>query len=346
MNTTTNFSRRRFLSGLMLSGLMLTGPGTTASELKDVSTLQEWEARRKKILSGMQQVMGPFPDRQSLPPLHVRETQRFSEDGIVHIRLTFQSEVSSRVPAWLLHPVHDAERKNRRPAMLCLHQTFRRGKDEPAGRAGSPNMHYALELAQRGYVTLSPDYPSFGEYAWDFQAHPEYASGTMKAIYDNCRAVDFLQSLPEVAPERIGVIGHSLGGHNAMFTAAFEPRLKVIVSSCGFTGFEHDDVPSWTGPRYMPRISSRFGNAADRLPFDFSGIIATFAPRPFLACAAIRDRDFDVTGVRKSMAAAQPIYSLHGRPDHLQASYPDSPHDFPPATRRQAFEFLDRHLKP
>ncbi|MGZ0174558.1 MAG: hypothetical protein ACKVHE_34080, partial [Planctomycetales bacterium] len=74
-------------------------------------------------------------------------------------------------------------------------------------------------------------------------------------------------------------------------------------------------------------------------------IIATFAPRPFLACAAIHDRDFDVTGVRESIVAARPIFRLLDRPKHLQAVYPDSPHDFPPATRKQAYEFLDRHLK-
>ena len=346
MDITMTVSHRYALSVLTMAGLFLSGPMITAADLKDISTMQEWASQRKKILAGMERVMGSLPDRRSPVPLHVREVQQFREDGIIHIRLNFQSEASSRVPAWLLRPVRDAGTKIRRPAMLCLHQTFTHGKDEPAGRAGSPNLHYALELARRGYVTLSPDYPSFGEYPWDFKAHPEYASGTMKAIYDNCRAVDFLQSLPAVDPERIGVIGHSLGGHNAMFTAAFEPRLKVIVSSCGFTSFAHDDVPSWTGPRYMPRIATQFGNAADRLPFDFAEIIATFAPRPFLACAAIHDRDFDVTGVRKSMAAAQPIYSLHRQRNHLQAVYPDSPHDFPPAARRQAFEFLDRHLKP
>ncbi len=68
--------------------------------------------------------------------------------------------------------------------------------------------------------------------------HPNalgYASATVKAVWDNMRAVDLLRSLPEVDPERIGAIGHSLGGHNAIFTAVFDERIKVVVSSCGFT---------------------------------------------------------------------------------------------------------------
>jgi pimeloyl-ACP methyl ester carboxylesterase len=316
-----------------------------AEDRKTVSTREEWSARRQQVITAMERVMGPLPGKDAQVPLGVRTIQTASDNDITRIKLSFQSDRAGREHAWLLRRTEDLKSKTKRPAMLCLHQTVRAGKDEPVGLAGSTNLHYALELTRRGYVTLSPDYPSLGEHEWDFNAHPEYVSGTMKAIHDNRRAVDLLQSLSGVDPARIGVIGHSLGGHSAMFTAAFEPRLKVIVSSCGFSSFHRDDVPSWTGPRYMPRIASEFGNDADRLPFEFSDIIATFAPRPFLACAAIHDRDFDVTGVRESIVAARPIYRLLDRPKHLQAVYPDSPHDFPPATRKQAYEFLDRHLK-
>jgi acetyl esterase/lipase len=325
--------------------LVVSGAADTA-DLKNVSTREDWAVRRKAILASMERVMGPLPGKDSQVLLDVRTIQESADNEIRRTKISFQSDKAGRVHAWLLRLEDDTNPKAKRPAVLCLHQTVRAGKDEPVGLAGSPNMHYALELTRRGYVTLSPDYPSLGEHQWDFKAHPEYASGTMKAIHDNRRAVDLLQSLPDVDPDRIGVIGHSLGGHSAMFTAAFEPRLKVIVSSCGFSSFHRDDVPSWTGPRYMPRIASEFGNDANRLPFDFSDIIATFAPRPFLACAATRDRDFDVTGVRESITAARPIYTLLARPKNLQAIYPDSPHDFPPAARKQAYDFLDRHLKP
>ena len=198
------------------------------------------------------------------------------------------------------------------------------GTASPTGLAGSENMHYARELAVRGYVVIAPGYPSLGEHKFDFTANPEYHSGSMKAIWDNIRAVDLLQSLPEVDGERIGVIGHSLGGHNAIFTAAFEPRLKVIVSRCGFSRFHKDDVPSWTGPRYMPRIASVYQNDADRLLFDFTELVAAFAPRAFLASAATRDSDFNVSGGRDVMHSAAPIYKLFGHPDALQAIYPES----------------------
>ena len=95
----------------------------------------------------------------------------------------------------------------------------------------------------------------------------------------------------------------------------------------------------------MPRIASVYKNDVDRVPFDFTEIVASFAPRPFLACAATGDRDFDVSGVRDVIQAARPIYTLLGKPGHLQAMYPESPHDFPPDARERAYEFLDQHLR-
>ena len=308
-----------------------------------VRSADDWAIRREHILLNLQLVMGPLPADAQRPKLDVRIVEEVRDGKLLRRKLSFQSDPADRVAAWLLLPIDAA--KEKRPAVLCLHQTFAGGKDEPAGLAGAKNMHYGRELAERGYLVLAPDYPSLGEHKYDFAKHPEYASGTMKAIWDNIRAVDVLASLPEVDPERIGVIGHSLGGHNALFTAAFEPRLKVVVTSCGFTSLRKDDLPSWTGPRYMPRIASQYGSDIRRLPFDFPEILAAIAPRPVLVCAATRDDDFDVGGVRDCIAAAQPTYRLLGEADALQAEYPDSPHDFPPEARERAYKFLDRHLR-
>ncbi|MCA9071532.1 MAG: alpha/beta fold hydrolase, partial [Planctomycetaceae bacterium] len=308
----------------------------------EIKNNADWQIRRTHILDNMQQVMGRLPGVMSRVPLDVRVLEEKRIGTITRKKISFQSDPYDRVRAWLLVP---DERAKKRPAVLCLHQTVPSGKDEPIGLTGERNMHYALDLAKRGYVTLSPDYPSLGEHAYNFSANPEYISGTMKAIWDNIRAVDLLQSLPSVDADRIGVMGHSLGGHNAMFTAAFEPRLKVIISSCGFSTFSKDDVPSWTGRRYMPRIASVYKNDATHIPFDFPEIIATFTPRPFLACAATEDRDFDVTGVQDAIRSARPIYQLLGRDSRLQATFPESKHDFPPKAREMAFDFLDQHLR-
>ena len=250
-----------------------------------------------------------------------------------------------RVTAWLLIP-HSA-RDKAVPAVLCLHQTTRHGKDEPAGLAGDPKLHYAQELAERGFVTMSPDYPSLGEYQHDF-ANDDYASGSMQALVDNRRAVDLLEGLAEVCATRIGCIGHSLGGHNSIFSAIFDDRLRVVVSCCGFTRFHRyyeGDLTGWSGERYMPRIGSWYDNDPNRVPFDFPELIASLAPRPFMAVAPTDDSNFDVGGVRDCIEQARFVYGLYHRRNVLVARYPDAAHSFPDADRQAAYDFLAHHLR-
>jgi hypothetical protein len=212
--------------------------------------------------------------------------------------------------------------------------------------AGLDSLRYAHELAARGYVCLVPDYPSFGEYAYDF-ATPDrgYRSGSMKAVWNNIRGVDLLTSMPEVDPRRIGAIGHSLGGHNAIFTAAFDERITAVVSSCGFTPFpdySKGDVKGWTSPRYMPRIRDAYGLDAARIPFDFPEVIASLSPRGFFASAPVDDGNFDVGGVRRAFALARPVYELFEAGDRLTLVTPDCRHAFPAAERERAYAWLDR----
>jgi pimeloyl-ACP methyl ester carboxylesterase len=310
-----------------------------------VRTPADWGIRRKQILTSMELVMGPLPQREKLPPdIVVLEEVRL--DTFTRKKLTFVSEDGERVPAYLFIP---SGRHGRGPAVLCLHQTTPIGKAEPAGLGGPANLHYALELAERGYVTLVPDYPKFGDYKTDPYALG-YASATMKGIYNHMRAVDLLGSLPEVDPNRIGVIGHSLGGHNALFLAAFDSRIRAIVSSCGFTSFEKykgGDLSGWSTLTYMPQIASVYHNSPAGMPFDFTELLGALAPRAVFINAPLKDTNFEVSGVDDCVAAAMPVYQRIFRTgDRIVVVHPDCGHDFPPEIRKQAYEFLDRWLRP
>jgi len=309
-----------------------------------VRSKRDWAKRRSHILAGMELVMGALPPR-STQTLVVEKLEEVRATSYTRIKLTYLAEEGDRVPAYLLVP-HN--RKGRLPAMLCLHQTTRPGKAEPAGLAGLPNLHYAHELAERGYVALAPDYPSFGDYAYKFDS-PNYVSGTMKGIVNHRRAVDLLVSLPEVDPERIGVIGHSLGGHNSLFVAAFDERIKAVVTSCGFNSFRkyyNGDLTGWTSPRYMPRVATVYAKDPGKVPFDFTEILGAIAPRPVFINAPTGDSNFEVSGVKDCVSAALPVYTrIFNEPDRLVAVHPDAKHDFPPEIRQQAYAFLDRWLK-
>ena len=234
--------------------------------------------------------------------------------------------------------------------MLCLHPThFELGKAQICGMGGKPSRFYAHELAERGFVCLAPDYPGFADYTFDFEAAQSmYQSGSMKAVWDNIRALDLLEELPCVARDEIGVIGHSLGGHNALFTAAFDGRLRCVATSCGFTAFEDyyaGDLKGWTSARYMPRISTTYASDPQQLPFNFPEVLGAISPRPLFVNAPLHDSNFAVQGVEKCQALVEPVYQLLGAEDNLQFHYPDADHDFPAEIRQQVYAWLEEELQ-
>jgi dienelactone hydrolase len=290
----------------------------------------------------MQRVMGPLPGPEKRVPLDVRVEREEDAGTYVRRKLTYAAAPGERVPAYLLVPKGGP---GKHPAVLALHQTVAIAKDEPCGLGGSANLHYGSELAERGYIVLAPDYPTMGDNQLDPYAHG-WQSGSMMAIWENIRGVDLLESLPEVDRKRIGCLGHSLGGHNTLFTAAFEPRIRALVSNCGFTSFRKyygGNLTGWTGPRYMPRIKTDFPTH-EKMPFDFDEVVASLAPRAFLAIAPLHDANFDVSGVREVMASARPVYTLFHATDRLAERHPDCQHDWPAEERQAAYRWLDRWL--
>jgi len=318
-----------------------------AGREQPVKTTADWELRRRDIITGIEATMGALPDRSALGPVpfEVVPGSRTESDTFTREKLRIDVGDGDSVPAWLMVPKKTA---GRAPAVLALHQTNGAlGKDEVAGLGGSANLHYGLELVQRGYVVLAPDYPTLGEYAYDFEKD-HFVSGSMKGIWNHMRCVDLLRERDDVDPERIGAIGHSLGGHNAIFLAVFDPRVKAIVTSCGWTPF-HDyyggDLTGWTGERYVSRIRDVYGQDPDRVPWDYYEMIAALAPRGFFTSSPLHDANFDVRGVQKAVPVIQQVYDLLGAFDRVQVRYPDCEHDFPPGVRAEAYRFLDSALR-
>ena len=209
----------------------------------------------------------------------------------------------------------------------------------------------AAELAARGYVTLAPNYPLLADYAPDL-AGLGYVSGTMKAVRDNVRGLDLLAALPCVRAEKFGAIGHSLGGHNAVFTAVFEPRLAAVVSSCGLDSFRDymggdpavwQPGAGWCSERYMPRLAAYAGRLHD-IPFDFHEVLAALAPRAVLLSAPLKDDNFQWRSVDRVAAAAKRAYDLHDAADRLRVIHPDCDHDFPADAREAAYRLFDAVL--
>lgn len=316
-------------------------------EPKPVVTLQDWEHRRAAILEGFESAAGKLPSRENLPDLDVNVTEQIETEKYIRETITFASEEGDRTPAYLYLP-KDLKPGERRVGILALHPTGALGKGIVDGKGERPNRAYARELAERGFVVIAPDYLSFGDYKdYDFAAD-RYESGTMKGIWNHMRCVDLLVERPEVDAEKIASIGHSLGGHNAIFHAVFDRRVKVIVSSCGWTPL-HDyyggDLKGWTSDRYIPAIRDRYELDPDKVPFDYYELIAALAPAAFFSNSPLRDANFDWRGVEKVAPLARRIYGLYGVPEKMRIAYPDDEHDFPTIEREESYRFIERWLE-
>lgn len=331
--------------------LVFRGPN---NEPLPVKTQADWLKRRAEILTGAQAVMGQLPGKEKRCPLDAKVEEEVDCGSFVRRFVTYASEPGSRVPAYLCVPkslLDDSGRKA--PAVLCLHGTDNVvGHGVVVGLGGKPNRQYATELAERGFVTLAPNYPLLAKYQPDVNALG-WQSGTLKAVWDNMRGLDLLESLPFVKAGAFGAIGHSLGGHNSVYTAVFDDRIKTIVSSCGldsyldyYGGNEKNWFPEkgWCQTRYMLKLAEYRGRLQD-IPFDFHELIGSLAPRHVLIVAPMKDSNFRHDSVDRVAAAAREVFKLHGHNERLRVEHPDCDHDFPNEMRQLAYELFDRTLK-
>jgi len=325
-------------------------------DLRPIETVAEWPRRRREILAGMRQIMGELPtDEAKRVPLDVEVVREEDCGSYVRRLITYASEPGSRVPAYLCLPKTVLGTKGRRaPAVLCLHGTDDVvGHGTVVGLGSRPNRQYAAELAERGFITLAPNYPRLAKYQ-PHLAGLGWESGTLKAVWDNQRGLDFLSTLPEVdtAPG-FGAIGHSLGGHNSVYTAGFDGRITAGGGSCGLDSYldyygrdpkRWQPGQGWTQPLYMPRLAD-FHDRLDQIPFDFHELIGALAPRRVLIIAPTRDHNFQAASVDRIARAAGEVYALFGHPERLTVLHPDCEHDFPNEVREQAYRVLAEVLR-
>jgi Glucuronyl esterase, fungi len=332
-----------------------------------ITTSEQWEARRAATLKVLSQILGTPPvEKPAVNPEVIEET---SHEGYNRRKLTFQSQPGERIPAYLLIPKDNTER---RPAVVCPHQTTQEGKREPAGLAGNPDLQTALHLVSRGYVTLTYDAICFGErhdpasgHYGDaipfYRKHPNW-SLIGKMVWDLGRAIDYLQSIDFVDPVRLGSIGHSHGGITTLFAMAFDKRIKVGASNCGFDTFRIDgNVWRWShATALMPRLGFYIGSPYINMdfyravpdseviqtPFDMHELLSLIAPRPLFLSTSDEDFVFPNAGwsARRALARLGPVYSLLNGSDKLEGHFFKGGHNFPKDVSRRAYEWLDRWL--
>jgi hypothetical protein len=198
-------------------------------EVLPVRSKSDWQKRRAEILRGFEEVAGVLPGREKRCALDVLIEERKDCGSYEQRLITYSSEPGSRVPAYLLIPKDALESHKRFPAVLCLHPTDSEfGNRVVVEKLRDYYPAYARELAERGFVTLSPAYPLLANYQPALKALG-WQSGTLKAVWDNIRGLDLLDSLSFVKHGKYGASATHLAG-----ITRFTPRSSTIASALWF----------------------------------------------------------------------------------------------------------------
>ena len=134
-----------------------------------VKSPSDWQHRRAEIVRGMETVMGRLPGNEKRIPFEMSVDEEVDCGNYIRRLISFASEPNCRVPAYLCIPKAVLQEGKKAPAVLCLH-----GTDNVIGHGvvvglGRENRQYASELAERGYVTIAPNYPLLAKYQPDLE---------------------------------------------------------------------------------------------------------------------------------------------------------------------------------
>ncbi len=318
-----------------------------------------WPAHRARILKGVREVLGPMPE--TTVPLDPEVISEVDCGPYLRRKVAIRVQPGDRMPAYLLIP---KGRGGRVPAVICFYGTTAgAGKETTVGlsgaRPGSPperNRSFALDVVEAGYVAMAPDYLRDGERiapgrkpydTADFYAKFPDWSAHGKDVWDTMRAVDYLQTLDEVDPDRIGMMGHSYGGHSTIFAAALEPRIKVAVANGPVSDFRHHGL-HWAVPRgagnsqSLPAMRPYVLDRSLPIPVEFYEWTALIAPRPLWVGQAVGERR---PREEENHAAVRRAYEVAGRVEDVRYLWYAGDHDFPPEARAAAMAWLARGFR-
>jgi len=234
------------------------------------------------------------------------------------------------------------------------------GKDTTVGlsgrKPGTPpkrNYAFAIDMVEAGFVAFAADYLRDGErikpgrVPYDttdfYQEFPEW-SIVGKDAWDNSRAVDYLQSLDFVNPQKIGMMGHSYGGHSTIFATALEPRIKVAVANGPVSDFIHHGL-HWgveKGARNSQSLPGMRPYVLDHtlaLPVTFYEFTSLIAPRPLLVGEAVGERR---PMEEENYAAVRQVYTALGYADRVRYHWYSGDHDVPPEAREAAVAWFQQ----
>ncbi len=311
---------------------------------KSSTEFAAYQARRRKELWNL---LGDLPWDHQPGPVKVLKTEK--HDGYTLERLLLDLNGVEPVPALLLVP---DKRAARAPGLLYIHWhggMYDLGKEQLlVGADAQPA--YAPVCAEKGLVTLAIDSWCFGERKHDDNGSRGEAD-TFKymlwkgqvlwgmMMFDEFRALDYLATRPEVDPNRLGVLGMSMGATKAWWLAALDPRVRACMDVCCLTDFQElIKIHNLSGHGiyyYVPSLLKHFQSEQ---------INELIVPRARLSVNGRLDDLTPPAGVERIRDYLLPLYQKYGESEVCHIELFDCPHTELPAMRKLILAWMDKYL--
>lgn len=320
-------------------------------EFHPPSSAVEWRERAARVREQILVAAGlwPMPKKEPLKPVIHGAVER---DSYTVEKVFFESYPGFYVTGSLYRP--KGEPTGGRPAVLCPHGHWRDGRfSERSDSAAHEQIaldkektlngaRYHLQarcamLARMGCVVFFYDMVGYADSTQishssgfgDAEAELRLQSAFGLQMFNSIRALDFLASLPDVDPERIGVTGASGGGTQTFFLGAVDPRPRALF------------------PAVMVSTGMQGGCVCEnatllRVGTDNVEFTALAAPRP-VAMSGANDWTIDIE--TQGLPALKKLYGLIGAADHVHAkSFPAFEHNYNQVSRELMYNWFQTHL--
>jgi dienelactone hydrolase len=315
-----------------------------APGLAQARTPQEWQEQQTEARRQLREMLGldPLPERSDLKPVI---TGKVEHDEFVVEKLHFQSRPGLYVTGNLYLP---KKIDKTLPAILyvCGHGQVK--KDGIAYGAKAHYQHHGGWFARNGYVCLTIDTLQLGEiegihhgtfrYGMWWWLNRGYTPAGVEAW--NCiRALDYLETRPEVDATKMGVTGRSGGGAYSWWIAALDERIQVAVPTAGITDLQNHVVDGVV----EGHCDCMF--MVNTYQWDYPQVAALVAPRRLLIANTDRDPIFPLDGIYRTFTAVRPLYAVLGVNDNVGLNITFGGHVDTQDLQVHAFRWFNKHLK-
>ncbi len=313
---------------------------TEALEMvKSPEEMEKWQEERKAFF--LKQI-GGLPERT---PLNAKVTGTMEGDGYRVEKLYFESQPGLHVTANLYLPL------GKGPFPAVIHPTGHSN----TGKGRDLYQMASITIARGGCAALCYDpiaqgerqqipgpegklFASTSQHSLINQGLVLLGSNTSRImIWDGMRAIDYLQSRPDIMKGKIGCTGISGGGTNTSYLMALDDRIVAAAPGCYLTGFR--SLLSTLGPQDAEQnVHGQIGFGMDQADY-----VLMRLPKPTLIMAATEDY-FGIEGAWDLFRQGKRFATRQGFPERVNLVEPDTEHGFPPEMRLAAANWMRRWL--